>query len=117
LSSGTHSLQLTENPELDKYCDSYLLKGLNQNISQCSKKRGIISLVDNLTTTIKASQYKSHIDRKHLYTENELVRQYLRKFTFFYHNEIKNYGTDLLNISRKKTNSLAIEALFCIRSL
>lgn len=50
--------------------------------------------------------------------ENDRLKQYLRKFNFFYrYYYIKNYPNDLSTLSIKKMNMLAIKSLFFIHSL
>ena len=52
------------------------------------------------------------------YQEYEEVKQYLRKFTFFYcYYYINNYPNDISLLSIKKINQLAIKGLFIINSL
>jgi predicted metal-dependent peptidase len=48
---------------------------------------------------------------------NKLVKQYLRKFTFFYRYYINSYPNDLTTLSRKKINTAAVHGLFLITSL
>ena len=50
--------------------------------------------------------------------ENDRLKQYLRKFNFFYrYYYIKSYPNDLSTLSIKKMNMLAIKSLFFIHSL
>ena len=50
--------------------------------------------------------------------QNELLKQYLRKFRFFYlYYYLKAYPNDLSTLSIKKINMIAIQSLFFLTSI
>ena len=67
---------------------------------------------------ILSTFYNIKVKTKNKYSENERVKQYLRKFAYFYQYYYqKYYPNDLSTLSIKKVNMLAIRNLFFIHSL
>ena len=89
----------------------YLLdKGLKESIKEISTQ-----LIQNLIVLLR---YDRIIVTRTQFDKNEQLRQYLRKFSFFYrYYYIKKYPNDLSKLSNKKTNMLAIKSLFLLQSL
>ena len=71
-------------------------------------------LLQTLNTAFTANNSKKNLQED----ENDLLRQYLRKFTFFYcYYYINTYPNDLSLLSGKRLNMLAIKNLFLIHSI
>ena len=70
-------------------------------------------LLQTLNTAFTANNSKKNLQED----ENDLLRQYLRKFTFFYKSFINIYPNDLGNFSSKDSNMLAIKCLYLLTSL
>ena len=74
----------------------------------------IKELLQTLNTTFDIAEAKLKI----VGVKNERLKQYLRKFNFFYrYYYLSVYPNDLSATSLKKTNTLAIKSLFLIHSI
>jgi len=72
-------------------------------------------LVQTSNVTFKYENISMQKDSQEI--EIERFKQYLRKFTFFFHKYIQYYPNELSTLSIKKTNMLAIKNLFFISGL
>ena len=72
-------------------------------------------LVQTLNVTLKHKEMSIQKCNEEL--EIERLKQYLRKFTFFFQAYIRKYPNQLSVLSSKKTNMLAVQNLFLISGL
>ena len=72
-------------------------------------------LLQTLNVTFKYENVSLQRDNQEI--EIERFKQYLRKFTFFFHMYMRKYPNELHTLSIKKTNMLAINNLFFVSGL
>ena len=78
----------------------------------------IYHLTSQLLQTLRITFVSNNFKINSQWNENELLRQYLRKFNFFYcYYYINTYPNDISLLSVKKLNMLAIRSLFLIHSI
>ena len=87
-------------------------------LSNIHSKVSLYEIISQLIQTVNTT-FKLHSDYlKSSCYENELLKQYLRKFNFFYkYYYINNYPNELSMASIKKINMLAIKSLFLLYSI
>ena len=72
-------------------------------------------LVQTLNVTLKRKEMSIQKCNEEL--EIERLKQYLRKFTFFFQASMRKYPNQFSLLSSKKTNMLAVQNLFLISGL
>ena len=108
--------------------DSFL-----QDLSSSEQTKSFVNILCNIYTypilydlTLQLSQslrmkentYSLGPDLSEAFIGTDLLKQYLRKFNFFYrYYFVKIYPNDFATLSIKKTNMMAIKSLFFIQSI
>lgn len=90
-----------------------LITWFKRNSYNTELQRLNFTLLKSLETTMTFDK----VYLKYHTQDNKKIRQYLRKFSFFYYSFMKRYPNDLNKLSQKKMNMIAIKTLFFINSL
>lgn len=111
-SEESHKEQNFANQIFEIQSTNSLLKDLSPTYDNLVSQELIIQLLQILNTTVQIKQDKVKS------SGNDVLKQYLRKFSFLYrYYYINIYPNHQRRLSAKKTNLLAIKSLFLIQSL
>lgn len=119
LDSDGHLLFKDYLPEEKVYYKHLRFQSLNLTLSYLSEfcsQQSILQLTSELLQDISLSNFRDRNSQK-IHPKTTRVRQYLRKFNFFYRYYVNSYPNNLKTASNKKINMLAIKSLFLISSL
>ena len=99
---------------------TYQFQSINCIRKYLSSTQSSKALRETIVKMLKTLDSSPTVDRINLHEVKGggiRIRQYLRKFTFFYKSFINIYPNDLGNFSSKDSNMLAIKCLYLLTSL